>query len=87
MAKFVDAQGRTVPDACPSVRFSVSGPVRIIGVGNGDPSCHDPEKGDRVRAFNGLCLAILQSAGRRGRATLAARASGLKTGHTAIKFG
>ena len=83
----VDARGRTVPDACPSVRFSVSGPARSIGVGNGDPSCHDPEKGDRVRAFNGLCLAILQSTGRRGRVTLTARATGLKTGHAAIKFG
>jgi len=38
-----DAQGRTVPTAGNLVRFSLEGPGRIIGVGNGDPSCHEPD--------------------------------------------
>jgi beta-galactosidase len=39
----VDAQGRVVPVADNLVRFELSGPGKIIGVGNGDPSCHEPD--------------------------------------------
>ncbi|HEY1847701.1 MAG TPA: DUF4982 domain-containing protein, partial [Opitutaceae bacterium] len=39
-----DAQGRVVPTAGRKVTFTISGPGRIIGVGNGDPSCHEPDK-------------------------------------------
>ena len=39
----VDAQGRGVPVAGNQVHFSVGGAGNIIGVGNGDPSCHEPD--------------------------------------------
>ena len=39
----LDAQGRTVPLAANNVTFALEGPGRIIGVGNGDPSCHEPD--------------------------------------------
>ena len=39
-----DAQGRTVPTAGNLVHFALSGPGKIIGVGNGDPSCHEPDQ-------------------------------------------
>jgi len=39
----VDAQGRFVPMADNLVRFELSGPGKILGVGNGDPSCHEPD--------------------------------------------
>jgi beta-galactosidase len=39
----VDAQGRVVPVAKNKVHFSVAGAGSIIGVGNGDPSCHEPD--------------------------------------------
>ena len=38
-----DGQGRIVPVAGNLVHFAISGPGRIIGVGNGDPSCHEPD--------------------------------------------
>ncbi len=38
-----DAQGRLVPTAANLVNFEVTG-GRIIGVGNGDPSCHEPDR-------------------------------------------
>ena len=38
-----DAQGRVVPVANNLVKFELSGPGRIIGVGNGDPICHEPD--------------------------------------------
>lgn len=39
-----DAEGRLVPTAAVPVTFAVSGPGRIIGVGNGDPSSHEPDQ-------------------------------------------
>jgi len=38
-----DAQGRLVPVAQDRILFDLEGPGRIIGVGNGDPSCHEPD--------------------------------------------
>jgi beta-galactosidase len=39
----VDAQGRVVPTANVPVAFTLTGPGRILGVGNGDPACHEPD--------------------------------------------
>jgi len=38
-----DAQGRAVPVAQNMVHFDLSGAGKILGVGNGDPSCHEPD--------------------------------------------
>jgi beta-galactosidase len=62
----VDAQGRPVPTADNMVMWTLSGPGSVIGVGNGDPSCHEPDRATQRSAFNGLCMAIVQS--RRGEA-------------------
>jgi beta-galactosidase len=39
-----DSAHRTVPDAGNYVSFAISGPGHILGVGNGDPASHDPDK-------------------------------------------
>jgi len=39
----LDAQGRVVPVAQNQVSFAIEGAGKIIGVGNGDPSCHEPD--------------------------------------------
>ncbi len=39
----VDAQGRIVPVAQNKINFAVEGAGKILGVGNGDPSCHEPD--------------------------------------------
>ncbi|MFZ0827020.1 MAG: beta-galactosidase GalA [Verrucomicrobiia bacterium] len=38
-----DAQGRVVPTAGNKINFELSGAGKILGVGNGDPSCHEPD--------------------------------------------
>ncbi|HXI69773.1 MAG TPA: beta-galactosidase GalA [Verrucomicrobiae bacterium] len=38
-----DAQGRVVPVASNKISFEISGAGKILGVGNGDPSCHEPD--------------------------------------------
>jgi beta-galactosidase len=40
----VDDHGRVVPMASNPIAFELEGPGRILGVGNGDPSCHEPDK-------------------------------------------
>ncbi len=42
--RVVDQQGKSVPTANNLIHFSLEGPGRIIGVGNGDPSCHEPDQ-------------------------------------------
>jgi beta-galactosidase len=83
--KIVDDQGRTVPVATNSVTFTVTGPGQLIGVGNGDPGCHEPDKGNHRSAFNGLCLAIVQSSRTRGAIAIQADSPGLKSAITAIE--
>ena len=38
-----DSTGRIMPVAENHIEFELSGPGKIIGVGNGDPSCHEPD--------------------------------------------
>jgi beta-galactosidase len=39
----LDDKGRAVPVAQNNIHFAVEGAGKIIGVGNGDPSCHEPD--------------------------------------------
>jgi beta-galactosidase len=39
----LDAQGREVPVAQNLIHFKLAGEGKILGVGNGDPSCHEPD--------------------------------------------
>lgn len=75
--QIVDGQGRLVPTADHEVTFALSGPGRIIGVGNGDPSSHEPDHASKRSAFNGLCMAIVQSTKEAGAIRIDASSSGL----------
>ncbi len=76
-AEIVDAQGVLVPRADHLVRFVVSGPIEIVGVDNGSQISSEPFKADRRHAFNGKCLVVVRSTGRRGRAEVTASSDGL----------
>ena len=72
-----DKKKRFVPTACNDLTITVSGPVRILGVGNGDPAYQATERPAdadartyQVKAFNGLAQVLLQSTGEAGEATL-----------------
>jgi len=72
-----DARGRFVATASPVAVLTLRGPGRILGVHNGDPAYRDPEQSNRVRLFNGLALAIVQTAREEGVLILEAEADGL----------
>jgi beta-galactosidase len=71
-----DAQGRFVPTAANEIAFEVAGPGRIIGVGNGDPSSHEPDQfmagGWKRSLFSGLAQVIVRSTGQPGEIILTA---------------
>jgi beta-galactosidase len=82
----VDGEGRVVPTADPYVHFAISGPGKIIGLGNGNPTCHEPEKGDVHSLFNGFAQVIVQTrANGSGPLTLRASAEGLTSAETSIQ--
>jgi beta-galactosidase len=81
----VDAHGRLVPTASNEISFRIEGPGRLIGVGNGDPSCHEPDKGDKRSAFNGLCMAFVQALKQPGEIRIEASAVGLESASVAIQ--
>lgn len=80
----VDAAGRVVPTADDEITFEVSGTGRLIGVGNGDPSSHESDRGPTRRAFNGLCCAIVQATKESGEILIKASAPGLGAAATII---
>ena len=80
-----DAAGRRVPTAGILVRFSIAGPGRIIGVGNGDPSCHESDKGRERSLFNGLAQVIIQAEKTAGNVVLRAESDGLASNELTVK--
>jgi len=85
----LDREGREVPDADNLIKFSIEGPGKIIGTGNGDPSSHEPDKcadGAWQRTlFNGRCQVIIQSGMQPGMIKFDAKATGLWLGGTDIQ--
>lgn len=85
----VDSQGREVPDAGSLIQFRIEGKGKIIGVGNGDPSCHEPDKylneNYSRSLFNGKCQIIIQSLKESGDIILKATSNGLENGTLIIK--
>ncbi|MFP5040741.1 beta-galactosidase GalA [Parasediminibacterium sp. JCM 36343] len=83
--RVLDAKGRPVETANLPVEFEISGPGRIIGMGNGNNNNHEPEKGNKQSLYNGLAQVILQSnAGSTGQLILTAKSAGIRSASIAI---
>ena len=84
----VDREGREVPDANNMIYFKVNGDAKIIGVGNGDPSSHEPDKcadGMWQRSlFNGKCQVIIQAGTTPGLFKVEASANNLYSASTEV---
>jgi beta-galactosidase len=84
IVKITDDRGRIVPIADNELTFDVEGEGKLIGVDNGNPSSHESYKSNRRKAFNGLCLAIVQSTATPGRVRVTATSPSLKSDAVAI---
>lgn len=83
--EIVDEKGNVVPTADNLVEFEIDGRGELIGVDNGDPRDHASYQAPQRKAFNGMCLAIVQSTGKSGKIKISARSKGLKEASVQIK--
>jgi beta-galactosidase len=85
-----DEKGREVPTANNIISFTISENAKIIGVGNGDPSSHEPDKcatnSWQRSAFNGKCQVIIQAGKNTGEVTFEAKSIGLKSTTKILKL-
>ena len=75
--RIVDAAGNLVPDADNLVKFKIKGEATMAGVDNGLQTSMEAFKATYRKAFNGLCLAIVQSKEKAGEITVEANSEGL----------
>ena len=87
----VDRQGKEVPDANNLIQFKIKGDAKIIGIGNGDPSSHEPDNyiddNWQRRLFNGKCQVIIQAGTNKENIKSEATSAGLQTGSSQIFMG
>ena len=82
--RILDAQGRMVPTANNKIDFDMQGEGKIVGVDGGDLVSHEDCKGKSIKAFNGMCLAIVQSTAKAGRIQMTATSPGLKSSSVTV---
>ena len=80
----VDQAGVRIPDAQTGIRFELSGPARILGIGNGDVANSEPVTAPNHRAFEGRGLIIIQSTENKGAISLKASAASLEPATIAL---
>lgn len=80
-----DSKNRVVPTADNLMKFSIEGPGKIIGTGNGNPSSHEPDKASQRKAFNGFCMVLVQSEKQAGEIKLKAISELLKGDEVVLK--
>jgi beta-galactosidase len=73
----VDAEGRVVPTADNKISFEISGAGTNAGVGNGDPSCHEPNQANFRSAFKGYCMVLARADRKAGAIHITASSDGL----------
>ena len=83
--RVLDAQGTLVPDAAQLVKFDLGGPASLAGVDNGYQASLEPFKATERKAYNGQCLAIVQTTEQAGTITLKASAEGLQPATITLK--
>ena len=77
--RVIDKEGNMVPDANDLIHFKIEGAGFIAGVDNGYQASLEPFKANSRKAYNGMCLAIIQSEGIKGKIKLEAIAEGLES--------
>lgn len=83
-----DLQHRIVPVADNLIEFDIKGPGKILGVGNGDPSSHEPDKyisNWKRKLFSGYAQIIIQATDEPGEISLIAKSKGLESTTLVVK--
>lgn len=75
--KILDKEGNLAPCADNLLRFHISGPGVIAATNNGYQADLESFKASKHKAYNGLCLVVVQSKEKQGEIKLTASAEGL----------
>ncbi|PPL04505.1 beta-galactosidase [Parapedobacter indicus] len=79
-----DRQGNLCPRADHLVNFSVEGSGFLRAVDNGNPASTEAFQAQYRNAFNGKCVAIVQSNGKTGKVFIRAESQGLVVGELTV---
>jgi beta-galactosidase len=85
VVEVVDKKGNVVPDDDHLIQFTLKGPGKILGIGNGDPVDHRSHQSDEYKTYRGLCLVVVQSTGDPGEITLTAESDSLTKVSKSVK--
>ncbi|MDA3881461.1 MAG: DUF4982 domain-containing protein [Prolixibacteraceae bacterium] len=83
-AQLLDANNIPVPFADNIIEFQVDGNGILKATGNGNQESHTPFTGNKMEAYLGKCLAIVQSDSNKGEITIIAKSEGLETGELTL---
>ncbi len=83
--RILDKNGNFCPLADNQVLFNVVGDGKLIGVDNGNQASLEPFQAKQRKAFNGMCLAILNSSETAGEFKLNATSKGLRSAVVVLK--
>lgn len=75
----IDAEGNIIPDANNLVHFDSDSSLKLLGVGNGDPNCHESDHAPYRSLYMGHCQAIFEPVGKAGAASIKVSAEGLES--------
>lgn len=82
----VDAQGRAVENAADRVYVSVEGPLRLLGLDNGDSTDPDGYRVSDRRLFNGRLMILLGAADEAGEGVVRVASPGLEGAEARLKI-
>lgn len=86
MITIADKAGLAVPRFHNLVKFQITGPGKIVAVGNGDATSHQPFQAAQCSAYNGRCLVIIRGqAGQLGKIVLKAESKGLSGAEIVVR--
>ncbi len=84
-ARVVDKHGNLCPRANNSIAFKIAGPATVAAVCNGDATSLESFKSNRIKAFNGMCVAYLCSSGGPGDVIVSASSEGVAEGVVGLR--
>ena len=77
-ATVVDKKGERNPNLNPKLKFSISGPGKIIAVDNGSTTSHEPYQTGQRTTYQGKAVALVQATANSGKITVTVSAEGLE---------
>jgi len=79
-----DKDGNMVPTADNVIEVEVTG-GKLLGVCSGNPMSHEDPGAGKVKAFNGMLLAVVQSYDRAGKISVKVKSEGLEPDSIVLK--